>query len=136
MSKQFFDKTIGALNTSMNLRMLNQNVISSNIANSETPGYKQKKVEFERAFREALGTDDRLKMVDSDGFEIDKSTDPVKPEIFEDPNGIESLDGNTVNRADQMAKLQENQFLYNASVELLKKKLSMLKYAVSNDGGR
>ncbi|MBU6376072.1 MAG: hypothetical protein KGQ59_08760, partial [Bdellovibrionales bacterium] len=37
-----FDPTIGALNTVMNLRLMNQNVISSNIANADTPGYKAK----------------------------------------------------------------------------------------------
>jgi flagellar basal body rod protein FlgB len=64
------------------------------------------------------------------------STDPVEPEIYEDPTtGVESLDGNTVDRADQMAKLAENQLLYDASVEMLKKKLGMLKYSISEGGG-
>ena len=46
-----FDPIIGALNTSMNLRLMNQNVISSNVANADTPGYKAKTMEFESAPR-------------------------------------------------------------------------------------
>lgn len=136
MSNSGFDPTIGALNTSLNLRLLNQNVISSNIANSDTPGYKAKAVEFESALRDALGVGDRLPMAEGDaGHIIHRSTDSVQPEIFDDPNGVESLDGNTVDRASEMAKMAENQILYDASTEMLKKKLGMLKYAITEGGG-
>ena len=94
-----FDSTIQGLDTTMNLRLVNQNVISSNIANADTPGYHSKKVEFEGALRQALGVDDQLKMeTDSPEHISIKSTDPVSPAIADDMNGVESLDGNTVNR--------------------------------------
>ena len=131
-----FDPTIGALNTSLNLRLLNQNVISSNIANADTPGYKAKAVEFEGALRDALNVGGDLPMESTDPRHIvHRSTDPVEPEIYDDPNGVESLDGNTVNRAEEMAKLAQNQLLYDASAEMLKRKLGMLKYAITEGGG-
>ena len=136
MSDSGFDPVIGALNTSLNLRLLSQNVISSNIANADTPGYKAKAVEFESALRDALGVGNRLPVADGDPRHIlHRSTDPVYPEIYDDPNGVESLDGNTVDRAAEMAKLAENQILYDASAEMLKRKLGMLKYAISEGGG-
>ena len=49
--------------------------------------------------------------------------------------GVESLDGNTVDRASEMAKMAENQLLYDASAELLKRKLGMLKYSITEGGG-
>src|SRR5688500_15351297 len=131
-----FDPIIGALNTSLNLRLLNQNVISSNIANADTPGYKAKVVEFESALRDALSTDTSLSAEHQYPKHIvHRSTDPVQPEIYDDPNGVESLDGNTVDRSHEMAKMAENQLLYDASVEMMKKKLGMLKYAISEGGG-
>ena len=136
MTDSGFDPVIGALNTSLNLRLLSQNVISSNIANADTPGYKSQSVEFESALRDALGTGDKLGVVETNPHHIaHHQTDPVHPEIYEDPNGVESLDGNTVDRGAEMAKLAENQLLYDASVEMLKKKLGMLKYAISEGGG-
>ena len=131
-----FDPTIGALNTSMNLRLLNQNVISSNIANADTPGFKAQKVEFEQALRQTLGVDDQLPMetTDSDHIAI-KSTDPVHPAIFQDPNAVEGMDGNTVNRSAEMANMVENQQLYEASAEMVKRKLGMLKYTITEGGG-
>lgn len=133
---KIFDPTIGALNTSLNLRLVNQNVISANIANADTPGYKAKAVEFESALRDALGASNELSPgVTHPGHTARQSTDPVEPEIYDDPNGVESLDGNTVDRAVEMAKMAENQLLYDASVEMMKKKLGMLKYSVTEGGG-
>src|SRR5689334_14799266 len=110
MASGGFDPIIGALNTSLNLRLMNQNVVSSNIANADTPGYKAKTMEFESALRDALGVDEQTAPVDTNRKHIvHRSTDPVNPEIYDDPNGVESLDGNTVDRASEMAKLAENQ---------------------------
>ena len=131
-----FDPIIGALNTSLNLRLTNQNVISSNIANADTPGYKAKTMEFEGALRDALNVGNGLQAAGSDPQHIvHRSTDSVAPEIYDDPNGVESLDGNTVDRASEMAKMAENQLLYDASAEMIKRKLGMLKYAISEGGG-
>ncbi len=131
-----FDPIIGALNTSLNLRLVNQNIISSNIANADTPGYKAKRVEFESALRDALGVGSQLAPTESNSRHlVHHSTDPVDPEIYEDPNGVESLDGNTVDRASEMARMAENQLLYDASAEMLKRKLGMLKYAITEGGG-
>ena len=131
-----FDPVIGALNTALNLRLVNQNVISGNIANADTPGFKAKKVEFESALRDAIGVGDQLPLERTNGNHIShQSSDAVQPAIFEDPNGIESLDGNTVDRAAEMSRMAENQILYDAATEMLKKKLGMLKYAISEGGG-
>lgn len=132
-----FDPVIGALNTALNLRLANQNVISSNIANADTPGYKSQSLEFESALRDALGTGGELKAVATEPGHITRqATDPVNPVIYDDPTtGVESLDGNTVDRAAEMAKMAENQLLYDASAEMIKRKLGMLKYAISEGGG-
>lgn len=136
MSDSGFDPTIGALNTSLNLRLMNQNVISSNIANADTPGYKAKALDFESALRSALGLSDQVRMeVTSPEHQVPSATDPVSPVVYDDPNGIESLDGNTVDRSAEMAKMAENQLLYDASVEMLKKKLGMLRYSITEGGG-
>ncbi len=136
MGNGIFDPVIGALNTSLNLRLLNQNVISSNVTNADTPGYKSKAVDFEGALRDALGASGKMRMETSDPRDlVPRETDPVEPVVYDDPNGVESLDGNTVDRATEMAKMAENQILYDASVEMLKKKLEMLKYGISEGGG-
>jgi flagellar basal-body rod protein FlgB len=135
MSKGILDPTVGALNTSLNLRLMNQNVISSNIANADTPGYKAKTMEFEQALRDNLSLGDDLKLEVESGHIAPFATDPVNPEIYDDPNGVESLDGNTVNRSAQMAEMAENQYQYDAAVEMMKRKLGMTKYGITEGGG-
>ncbi len=49
MMSDLFDKTTRGLATSINMRQLRQNIISSNVANAETPHYHAKKLDFEDA---------------------------------------------------------------------------------------
>ena len=46
-----------------------------------------------------------------------------------------SQDGNSVKAEEEMVILAENNLLYNATVEVLKRRLGMLEYAAS-DGGK
>jgi flagellar basal-body rod protein FlgB len=134
--KGLIDSTISALNQNLNLRLENQNVISANIANADTPGYKSKAVSFEHAMRDAMSTGDQLKLETSDSDHFgSKGPEGVVADVYDDPNGVESLDGNTVDRAAEMAKMKENEILYNASIESMRKKLGMLEYGVSEGGG-
>ncbi|MBU6154109.1 MAG: flagellar basal body rod protein FlgB [Bdellovibrionales bacterium] len=134
--KGIFDTTISSLNQNLNLRLENQNVISANIANADTPGYKAKTVNFEHAMREAMNTHEGVKLEVSDSNHFgSRGPDAVVADVYDDPNGVESLDGNTVDRAGEMAKMKENEILYNASIEALRKKLGMLEYGITEGGG-
>ena len=130
------DKTIQALATSLNFRQMRQEVLSANVANAETPGYKAKRVSFEEALARALDIDGEMGMKSSDDRHYDVGAggfSNLEPEIYEDPNGIVSEDGNTVDTEQELAKMAENKILYDASVQLLNKKLGMLKYTVSSE---
>lgn len=128
------DKTIKALATSLNFRQIRQEILSSNVANAETPGYKAKRVDFEEALARALDVDGELSMQTSDDRHFDVGSggfSNLQPDIYDDPNGIVSENGNTVDTEQELAKMAENKLLYDASVQLLNKKLGMLKYASS-----
>lgn len=129
------DPTIQALAASLKYRQLRQELIASNIANAETPGYKAKKIDFEEALARALDVDDELKMKTSDSKHFNVGGggfNNLQPEIYEDSNGIQSLDGNNVDRDQEMADMAENKIMYDASVQLLNKKLGLLKYAIGS----
>ena len=135
--KGLIDPTMLALSQNLNLRLQNQNVISGNIANADTPGYKAKTVNFEQAMREAMDdSEDGVKLETTSSEHIgSKGPADVQADVYDDPNGIESLDGNTVDRAGEMSKMKENEILYNASIETLRKKLGMLEYGITEGGG-
>lgn len=129
------DKTLQALTASLKFRQLRQELHASNIANAETPGYKAKKLDFEEALARALDVDDQLKMKTSDAKHFNVGGggfNNLKPEIYEDSNGIVSPDGNTVDRDQEMAEMAENKVMYDATVQLINKKLGLLKYAIGS----
>lgn len=129
-----FDKTSQALATSMNMRLLKHNVISSNIANAETPGYHAKKVDFEETLARALDIDGLRSMNTSspEHFHVGgRGTAAVRAEIYDNPDGEINNDGNTVDLEKEMSALAENTIMYRAAMQLINKKLAALRYAAT-----
>ncbi len=136
MADKIFDSTVAGLNAAMNFRLANQNIISSNIANADTPGYHAQKMEFEGALRDALQVSDRLQMETSDPQHFGKAEQGnIDPVIYDNPNGVMNLDGNTVDRGSEMVSLAENELQYNTATELMRKKLGLLRYSINEGGG-
>lgn len=130
------DKTMKALAAALNFRQMRQELLASNIANAETPGYKAKRLDFEEALARALDVDGNLSMkaTDSKHFDVGNGGfNNLQPEVYDDPNGVVSEDGNTVDRDAELANMAENKIMYDAAVQLLNKKLGLLKYAISSD---
>lgn len=130
------DKTLKALTTALNFREMRQELISSNVANANTPGFKAKKLDFEEALARALDvdgqmqmgvTDDRHHNVGNGGF------NNLEPEVYDDPNGVVSENGNTVDVEAEMAKMAENKLMYDTLVQLINKKMGIMKYAINSE---
>jgi flagellar basal-body rod protein FlgB len=67
-----------------------------------------------------------------DHMTVGGHTAKVKPEIYNNPEGAISNDGNTVDLEKEMATLSENAIMYKAALQLINKKLAALKYAASD----
>lgn len=131
------DKTTRALGAAANLRQTRHNVITSNVANAETPGYQAKKLDFENALSRALTTEDMAPGGSEPGHFMTGpgSISKVKADIYENPDVSVNPDGNTVDLANEMSSLAENSIMYKAAVQLINKKMAALRYAAT-DGGR
>lgn len=136
MARTLFDDTTQMLHQVMNLRQQKQQVIVSNVANAQTPGYSPVRMHFTEQLRAAV----------EQGAAHMEATHPrhlppggqgvqgVEPQVTrqQDRSGIG--DGNPVDVNDEMMALSQNQILYEATTQMLNKKLGMLKYAAT--GGR
>ncbi len=130
------DKTLKALTTALNFREMRQELISSNVANANTPGFKAKKMDFEEALARALDVDGNMQMNVSDGRHHNVGNggfNNLEPEIYDDPNGVVSENGNTVDVESEMARMAENKLMYDALVQLVNKKMGMMKYAINSE---
>lgn len=130
------DKTLQAIAAGLKFREMRQEIISSNVANAETPGYKAKRVDFEKALARALDVDGQMQMniEDQNHFNVGSGGfDNLQPETYEDPNGIVSEDGNTVDREKEMAMMAQNKIMYDTLVQLMNKKLGLMKYTIQSE---
>ena len=133
MPIDIFDRTIGLLQRSLDLRMQNQQVISANLANLDTPGYRAVHLEFEDGLKRALGNGDpggikttspRHLPGGGEGF------DQVQAKVVRvaDTSGIG--DHNGVNLDNEMIDMAQNQMLYEAATQIVGKKLALLRYVI------
>jgi flagellar basal-body rod protein FlgB len=122
----------------LDLRSKNQEIISSNIANAETPHYSAVSFEFENQLRNAVDRKNAggLKPVPGHASHIPLASgdiSSVQGTIVTHPDKTGVGDRNSVSVAKEMMNLSKNQILFEAAITMLNKKMSMLKYA-ANDG--
>jgi flagellar basal-body rod protein FlgB len=130
------DTTSKALLHALNYRQMRQEIISSNVANSETPGYKAKRLDFEDALARAINIDSSQSLHTQNNKHFDVGGGGfknLKPETYEDPNGVVNEDGNTVEREAEMARMAENKIMYDATIQMINKKLGLKKYILSTE---
>ena len=60
--KSLFEGDIGLVGKVLDMQLQRQNVVTSNLANIKTPGYRAQKLMFEDELQSALGLDARGKM--------------------------------------------------------------------------
>ena len=127
-----FDHTTVLLQKSLDLRSTNQRIISSNIANAETPGYAPSRFEFEEELTAALkGAGSSVRTTHSRHISNGASTvSHVEGSVVQSPDKTGIGDQNGVSVDEEMIALSENQIMYETAAQLLKKKLSLLKYVV------
>lgn len=128
------DQTINVLHKSLDLRAQKQQVIAGNIANAETPGYSARKMDFEADLRRAMETPEMNRRTTNPKHFAIGTTDvqSVEGRVLRVQSSTPYGDGNTVSVDDEMFDLAENQLLFEAGSQIIKKKFSMLKYAASD----
>lgn len=139
MPIDLFDKNLTLLEKSLELRSRRNSILASNIANRETPGYRAQDLVFEKELHRAFHSDRPGPLKTSDP----RHFDGVKREPLELVTGQQinsfnpdpRMDRNTVNLDKEMAKLAENQLMYEASVRAVNWKFRLLKSAIT-EGGR
>lgn len=100
-----------------------QKVINQNIANSDTPGYKTKNVDFKAVLK------DKCKYPQYHKY--DKQPE-LKVEVREstEEGTNQQLDGNNVNVQEEMMKLADTQLHYDTLANQISNEFTMLRTAI------
>jgi len=128
-----FGTTVELLGKSLDLRARKHALISSNLANVETPGYAASDLSFEGKLKSALKDGAKAPVAHPRHIPLKGGTvslDRVQGDVVELPGRNMGPDGNGVEMESEMGRMAENQIMYNATVQLLGKKFEGLKQAI------
>lgn len=107
----------------INFTNMRHGVLTSNIANADTPGYKAKDMEFKQTLDSEIG----LKVTDSG--HIRAGGDEGSAEVATDKANTWE-DGNNVELDMETAKMTENAMSFQAGISILNTKIRMFKNAM------
>jgi flagellar basal-body rod protein FlgB len=129
-----FDPTVRMLEKSANFRMARQEVVASNLANADTPGYVAKDVPFEAYLAQAASP--------AEGGVAPAATNPrhfgsmpgahALPPPVEEEGDPSRVDGNNVVLEKEMTKMAENTVGYLTEITLVSRKLRMIRSAIDD----
>lgn len=135
--KGFFEDQIALTGKVMDLRLQRQNLVASNLANVNTPGYKEKTLEFEDSLQKALNKDARGKMTKTSkmhvpaNFEANKfsgrTLSNFEPRVVHGENAVD-LDK-------EMVTMTKNSLAYNALTQIISKNFQGMQKVIQ-DGAR
>ncbi|KMT65489.1 flagellar basal body rod protein FlgB [Catenovulum maritimum] len=128
-----FDKAFGIHPEALSLRLKRSEVLASNIANADTPGYKAKDFDFQAALSGArkeystslTRTSDKHMSFSSSMNDGLQYRNPLQPDTG---------DGNTVELMAERNEFLQNQLRYNSSLQFLTGRIKGLKKAITGQG--
>lgn len=132
--KLYLGKNFDAFERAISIAQKRNALISSNIRDLNTPGYRSKDIDFKSELASALERNQRTDLVRTDPRHISLNMDNNQMiSSFEERSEWNGY--NWVNIDREMTKLTENNLMYRSAVEVLLRKMALLKEAVK-EGGR
>ena len=119
---KIFDRTMGVLERTLDLRAARHRTIAANIANEETPGYRPKEFRFLDALSSAVRGQREGQIRVTHALHIGPRGDSVSRvagRTVELNGGDAGLDNNSVNLDFEMAKLSDNALNYNSAASII-----------------
>ena len=136
-SSHLFSETISFLERSLNLRSKRHRVLSSNIANIDTPNYKAFDLVLEDEFKRPPGSAGNIQLKRTHNSHLpvgNKHLDRVTLTQSEGPEFSLRGDGNTVDLDKTMGDMAENTLLFKTAAQIISKKFMGLKEVIK--GGK
>lgn len=118
----FQNNNFKTMQSSLDALWIKQKVITNNIANYETPGFKASKVSFTNVLKTEIENG------------IEKKINVMEVEINKDQTLSSRLDGNNVDIEKEQLDMWETYAQYTYLSQNISKKLSNMSYVINNTG--
>ena len=119
------DELLNFHHQALNLRSQRQQVLASNIANADTPGYKARDFDFKSTLAAAVAAPPG----NEPSVRINRAS-TAQPEMLFRSVIQPSIDGNTVDMDVERAQFAENALHYEANITMLNGQLRLMLAAI------
>jgi len=126
------DELLNFNHQALNLRSHRQQVLASNIANADTPGYKARDFDFKSALASAT-TQPEMSLAQPATTQAAGGAAPApapQPDLLYRSVIQPSIDGNTVDMDVERAQFAENTVHYEANITMLTHQIRMMLAAI------
>lgn len=129
----FSDPVPHLMEKSLDFNSARHLLLSSNISNLDTPGYRAQDLDFKEQLGRALSGKGTLTLASTHPAHFGPSPRALGAlaPVPLDTGGEEKSNGNNVNIDEEMAKLAANQIRYSAVAQMMTKRGDIVKSAVS-----
>lgn len=115
----------------LRLRSERQRVLSANIANADTPGYKAQDFDFRRALGDALSGASGVTATRVHPRHIPVGPLPGSPDLQYRIGSQPSIDGNSVEMDAERAQFADNAIRYEATLRMLNGQIKSMMSAIT-----
>ncbi|MCI0520752.1 MAG: flagellar basal body rod protein FlgB [Chloroflexi bacterium] len=122
-----FDRALRTAASALDGLAAQQEMIGHNLSNVDTPGYKAQTVDFQSALRRALSSADEVELDTTHSSHLVSLDRRDRVQLLDRRGGSMRADGNNVDIDVELTQLTETGVEYQAVVQLVTKKLQLLK---------
>jgi flagellar basal-body rod protein FlgB len=132
INRLFNDDGLHAARLALDGLSIRQQVISRNLANVDTPGYRSQMVDFETTIRRALDQDTGVRLERTSAGHMSGPAGSMNLRVTNRPGGILRADQNNVDIDTELVQMSETGIQYQAISQEISKRLQLLK-AIAQD---
>lgn len=126
------DNTLNFHQTALNIRAGRQEILSSNVANADTPKYKARDIDFSSVLGDALSANtNKTNLTTTSPLHIglDSKNSVASQALYRIPQQP-SADGNTVDMDTERTRFADNSIMYDASLTFISGQIRGLLSAI------
>jgi flagellar basal-body rod protein FlgB len=128
-----FDNALGVHEQALKLRVRRAEVLSSNLANADTPGYKARDFDFQKALASQMSGNGGFSMKTTRSGHMGANSSAGTFEMQYRLPTQPSIDGNTVEEQVEQAEFTKNALDFQASFTFLNSRFTGLKKALKGE---
>lgn len=127
-----FDDAFGIHERALLLRSQRAEVLATNLANADTPGYKARDFDFKSMLASQMQPSSRVRTTDTRHIQPDREIVPASQLLYRTPMQP-SLDGNTVDTEQEHTAFSANAIEYQATLTFINDSIGGIRKALRGE---